>query len=279
MKLFLGTAQLSRTYGVLQQYRSTTRDNPVNIIREAQALGYSALDTSPVYGGAEGDIGASGTQLPVYTKLDPSQGVEESILRSQLALGRKFLDGVYLHEEFVASKSQRDLLKSLRDRKTHDIGDVGVSIYSEKEFHLANANPDIDIIQLPYNLFDSRFDEQFVKDNIDPTKKAFGRSIFLQGVLLQPPRDFPSEILHLRPFRTSLEKHVRDSGFETIDLALGFAVANQGLSGIIVGTSSIAELRDISRRLASLEGADLSHVLDFTDQPPWGLADPRRWGQ
>lgn len=277
VKFFLGTAQLSRAYGVVSKNDDDSRESPERVVLEAELLGFSGVDTAPVYGAAEEQIGRSGTVLAVYTKLNPALSVDDSIRQSCSALQREFLDGVYLHEEFIASRRQRELLKLLRGREAQDVGDVGVSIYSVDEFHRANANPDVGVIQLPYNVFDQRFNSDFLAKNLDPAKRVFGRSIFLQGVLLQSSFNFPSAVAHLRSYKVALENATKRSDLDDLDVALGYAMTNHALSGIIVGTSSITELREISLRKLSMFDKDLSSVLNFGSVPPWSAVDPRKW--
>ena len=277
MKLLLGTAQLSRAYGVVQKNRSESPESPVEVVAEAELLGFSGVDTAPVYGDAEADIGKAKSALPVYTKIHPLRSVDDSIHKSRAALRRDFLHGVYLHEEYIASQGQQELLKRMQDRKSEDIGEVGVSIYSVDEFELANENPDIDLLQLPYNILDPRFNSDYLSRTLDPAKKVFARSIFLQGVLLGPASQLPSAVSHLREFKASLEEVTRGSGLDDLDVALGFAMGNQALTGIIVGTSSLKELREIASRKSSLLDKNLSSVLDFDNVPTWDAVDPRRW--
>lgn len=277
VKLFLGTAQLSRAYGVFGANQSYSRESPVLLVEAAASFGYSGIDTAPVYGHAETHIGRAKSPLPVYTKLDPAQGVDDSILQSRSLLRRNFLDGVYLHEEYVASRKQKEMLQRLRDRKADDVGEVGVSIYSFDEFDLANENPDIDVLQLPYNIFDQRFSEDYVSRNLDPKKRVFARSVFLQGVLLRKASELPSAVSHLMKFKVALEEATRESGLDELDIALGFAMANQALAGIIVGTSSLKELREIAFKKISVVERDLSSVVNFDDVPTWDDVDPRSW--
>lgn len=278
VKLVLGTAQLSRSYGVIQRHREVRRDNPKAILRAAESVGFVALDTSPLYGEAEKDIGFSGTTMAVFTKLDPERSVEDSLLVSFNSLKRPFLEGVYLHEEFVASDKQIESLRILREYKSKNkIDKVGVSIYSEDEFHMANSNPDVDIIQLPYNIFDSRFSQSFLRHHLDETKTVYARSIFLQGLLLEESADFPANVSHLRPFKRALEEQTSDTGLGSVSLALAFVLENRALSGMIVGSSSAAEIRDVASSLRTLEASDVSLEIELPDRPSWVQVDPRNW--
>lgn len=277
LKLFLGTAQLSQNYGVLKNRESKAGVSAGALLSEARNLGFYAIDTAPVYGIAELQIGEARSPLPVYTKLDSSLSVDDSILRSMSNLQRNYLDGVYLHDEYVASRNQKEILKRVSDRKSRDVGAVGVSIYSLEEFVRANENPDIDLIQLPFNILDSRFHAKFLEANRSPEKTIFARSIFLQGVLLRRAKDLPQEVAHLRGYKRALEKFTSGSGLDALDIALGYALLNHALDGIVVGVSSIRELREINKRITTLTEESLLPLLSFSERPAWKDVDPRTW--
>lgn len=277
MRLILGTAQLSREYGVFQNRDTSARENPTKLIVGAEMLGFSGLDTAPVYGEAEITIGMAGSALPVFTKLHPSKDLETSISESRKNLNRAYLDGVYLHEEYIASSRQKDTLKRLQERKSEDVGFAGVSIYSIEEFQLANSNPDIDVLQLPFNVLDRRFDCEFLTRNLDPTKKVFARSVFLQGVLLSAASKLPPPVVHLKPFKGVLEVVGERHGLDDLDVALGYVLQNEALDAILVGSSSLAELQEIVVRKGSLPRKDLNSVLEFDNLPSWDAVDPRKW--
>lgn len=279
MKLVLGTAQLSRNYGVVNSRHRETHDSAERLIGEAEAAGFYGLDTAPLYGEAESDIGKAKCSLPIFTKLDPFKSIENSIQTSRQRLNRSFLDGVYLHEEYVASRRQMEILKRLQDRKPEDVGFIGVSIYTIEEFHLANANPDVNVLQLPHNILDRRFDSDFLSRNLDPSKRVFARSIFLQGVLLRTASQLPEPVAHLKNYKILLENLGKKNGQDDLDLALGYVLLNHELDAIIVGTSSVAELREVSARTGQLMASNPSVALELEMVPTWDAVDPRRWSE
>ena len=63
------------------------------------------------------------------------------------------------------------------------IDNFGVSIYDPEDTISLVNNPNIDIIQVPFNLFDRRLvDNNFFEIAKKTNKKIFIRSIYLQGL-------------------------------------------------------------------------------------------------
>lgn len=279
MELILGTAQLARPYGVLDG-RTSKRSlvDAAKLLHFSEALGFEALDTAPVYGEAEMVIGRSGVGLPVHTKLVPNVSPEHSVEASLKRLGRRFLDVVYLHQPLELATGQQNLLADLSSLKGDCVGAVGVSIYEEREFELALSNPLIDVIQVPYNLFDQRFGPRRISEAISHGKLVFARSIFLQGILLVRNGPLPDAVSPLQPGIERLRDFSESQSLSLLKLAMAFAQANSGLAGLVVGASNHTDLEEISAAAFSNAPVGLLEELGRMDWPRWPATDPRRWG-
>ena len=280
MDLVLGTAQLARPYGVfgIGMAPFDSPQLPQLLLRTSQLLGFSAIDTAPTYGGAERIIGESGVEMPVHTKIAPGLDVQVSLHHSLRLLRRTTVDIAYLHEQLVLDARQESLFAKLCELRADGIvGALGASVYDEDEFNVALEHPEIDVIQLPYNLFDQRFGPERVAEAKKRGKKIYARSIFLQGVLAGDPSQLPSAVSHLGPAVRELRAFARTWGITPLQLALGFARANSGLSGLILGAVSsdnLREIQDASKVAVPKEALD--YVLTAS-WPRWPASDPRLW--
>lgn len=278
MELVLGTAQLIRPYGVLGGNVSKHSVAEATALLEcSEVFGFTALDTSPVYGDAEQFIGRSGVVLPVHTKLLPGVGAAHSVEASLRRLRRNFLDVVYLHQPLGLGAGQQELLADLSRLKGENVGAVGVSIYEESEFELALSNPLIDVIQVPYNVFDRRFGPRRIAEASSQGKLVFARSIFLQGILLVGSDSLPDSVMHLQQGIEQLRDFSGSRFVSPLELAMAFAQANSGLAGLVVGASNRADLQEISAAASFNSPADLLGELERMDWPLWPETDPRRW--
>ena len=276
--VFLGTAQLSRRYGVGSDHgRPNSLQTAVQLVRYAERNGFGGLDTASIYGRAEADIGLSGSTLPVFTKLAPNMSWLESLQQSKQRLKREFLDCVFIHEALTLDSEQTKTIQLLHSRKGDDIGAIGASIYEIDEFHRANENPNIDVIQLPYSVLDRRFSQDFLQEFLRPGKQVFARSVLLQGFLTSSPGEPRVADQHLSAWVSAFQSTARDGGATPLAAALAFVRANQSLAGFVVGTSSRRELWEISSTFQSPFPPSVIEELGTLECPPWNLVDPRKW--
>lgn len=281
MQLILGTAQLTRPYGIMDgtEAHEPTRRNPEEALRVAQNLGFSAIDTAPVYGNAEVEIGDADVALAIHTKLLQGLGAASSVDQSLSRLRRARVDVVYLHETLSLEPEQQRPLLELADLKGTKVGRIGVSIYDQEEFSLAISSPLVDVIQVPYNIFDQRFGPQFLRQAKEAGKTVVARSVFLQGVLLADPAALPPPVRHLKADVAQLHMIAQDWRIHPLAIALAFVRANTGLSGIIVGTTKPKEMREISQAFAIDFPEELVQELRERTWPVWQKTDPRRWSR
>lgn len=278
MNLILGTAQLNRPYGALDSYRRLPRlHRPLELLAAAEDSEISAFDTAPVYGDAEALLGVSGVTKPIYTKLDPSVSVEESIRQSKSRLSLKSLHCVYLHEELTANSCQTKILEGLASHLSYDVQEIGVSIYSLEEYELALGISEVSVIQVPYGILDRRFSAETLKRAADLGKRVLARSIFLQGLLTTPNtgelRNFPG----LSPFILEFREVTRAHGVSPVAAALAFASQNKGLAGMIVGVRSKDALRAVlGEAKKQLSPQVFSDLMSLASPPP-EMVDPRNW--
>ena len=278
MNIILGTAQLTRDYGLLAragQHRPPSRSR--ELLTLAESLGFYGLDTAPIYGTAEEQIGEAHTSLPVFTKLDPSLSVSHSLMRSLSRLHRNRLEGVFLHEAFSLDPAQKKTLAELETHRNREVGLIGASIYSVEEFHLANDHASIDVIQLPYNALDRRFSPEFLDRFLNPTKKVFARSIFLQGLLISDLKVFPPAVENLRKWVADIAEMSRRYDRSALEATLHFALSHPRINGVVLGASSLGELYEIGDAIEATPNESLLTELRHLECPPWPATDPRTW--
>jgi aryl-alcohol dehydrogenase-like predicted oxidoreductase len=276
--LILGTAQLTRTYGVLGNgFLASERESPSVLLHNAERFGFNGIDTAPNYGKAETAIGQFQTSLPVYSKIDPDLDPITSVRLSLKRLRKERIEGFFLHEELTMSREQRKTLKSLNEMKGELLSVVGVSIYSIEEYLLARDSPLIDVIQLPYNLFDRRFSANFLSSTDSEHQKIFSRSPLLQGLLTQNPSSLPAKFDYLGEGLQTLNALSQQVGTSQLNLALQFVLDNEMIDAIVIGTSNSAEQSEIVSSCRTVMSTEIDWAREVFDFPDWPLSDPRDW--
>lgn len=276
--LLLGTAQLAQPYGVVARPREFELDAQIGLIRLAETHGLAAIDTSPVYGGAERVIGDSRTSMAVHTKCHPNLSVEDSVRNSKLSLQRETLDVVYLHESLDGESKSKARLQDLARHVGNGIGAIGASVYEVDEFANAVDASEVSIIQTPINILDRRFaDTDLLSRAADAGKKVIARSVFLQGLLVADESALPPKFAALRPYLERVSSVAQQNNISKTCLALSYVRQLHGISGIIVGVSSKSELELIVNEFSGSATRTALDLHNSIESAPWDLVDPRRW--
>ena len=136
-----------------------------------------------------------------------------------------------------------NILKKLKSEGK--IEKIGISLYypSELEYIIENKI-DIDIIQVPYNVFDRRFEQHFpvlIKLGIE----LFVRSVFLQGLVFKEPSELDDYFEKIRGKISNLHSLAAELDIPIAALCLNFAVLNEFIDKVVVGVDSVQNLKDI----------------------------------
>jgi aryl-alcohol dehydrogenase-like predicted oxidoreductase len=173
------------------------------IVDTACKNGVTFFDTAQVYGNSEEVLGKAlehmglSEKVQIISKLSPEinpdnpQELTVSIESSLKKLKIKELWGLMLHNEAWLEYWGGNLGKTLIELKSSGkIKYLGVSIYSPEMAQKALDNPEIDIIQVPANVWDDRMKQYNIFETARKSGKlCFIRSIYLQGLLLMAPEE------------------------------------------------------------------------------------------
>jgi len=278
MKLALGTVQFGLDYGVTNQSGKVEESKIEGILGFAKSNGIDILDTASGYGNSEqvlGGVGVNGYQIITKTA-SLKYGVDEVIkgfYQSLKYLNQKSVDGLLIHDiNEVNDKEFDDLFERLHELKRQGlINKIGFSTYTPKQVNFLLENFDFDIIQLPFNVFDTRLAEggqlqALKKKNIE----IHARSVFLQGILL----DFNNLSSYFSTWRGQFDKYqevVEKSGMSLLEYALNFALNTQEIGKVLVGVNSEQQLREIFQS-AQKEGKSSAYPINDVN-----LLNPSLW--
>lgn len=205
-KLVLGTAQLGLDYGINNMSGKVPSEVARRLLELCLSSGVNYIDTASVYGDSEEVIGSSLVDLnrdstKVITKLNivglikPESRdaeiidiVDLQVSQSMQRLRTQKLDCLLLHRASdlldYNSLIWERLLKLQRDGV---IERLGVSVQTPEELTNALSFRNVEIIQLPLNILDHRWQDSIKLINEVKQQRNLlihARSIFLQGLLL-----------------------------------------------------------------------------------------------
>lgn len=295
VQLILGTVQLGMDYGINNKSGKPDFENAFGILNYAFNNGICLLDTANAYGDSEEIIGNfikdTGNDFNIITKLSSCGKIEDlnSFVLNQInnsleRLSKKFIDLYLIHDfnDLIINDDLIDILSSIKD--SGKIKKIGVSLYdpSELEYLILNHAENIDFVQIPFNILDSRW----LKNNLlTETKKSginiFVRSIFLQGLIFMEDEVEMDKIdLSLKFYLENLKKFADSKQISLNRLAIDYVCSFDEIDGILIGCETVDQLKDNITQFndeISITDGDKLKLVELTNDIPEKIIDPRKW--
>ena len=251
-RLVLGTAQLGLPYGIANKTGQPDQKMATNIVREAWKNGIREFDTAQGYGISEEVLGKAFFELGIsseakfITKFDPNlDHLDTSVMAKSLdqslqRLGVQSLFGIMLHREEMLSLWDKGLGKILQAFVSSGrVEKIGISVYSPDKATKALKAEGIDMVQLPTNILDRRFENAGVLKLADEQNKTiFIRSVFLQGLILMNPREIPEKMHFARPVVEEIESLANEFRLSRQELAIGYIKSKMPNAHVIFGAET-----------------------------------------
>ena len=144
----------------------------------------------------------------------------------------------------LSKKNKNEIINLLNNfKKDNKIKKIGFSLYHPKDLNkIINY---ADVIQIPMNLFDQRFDNiKIIKKILKKKIKIHVRSIFLQGLIFLN-NDKISKLLNIKSKKIKLFFTKYKTKEERIFNCLNYIKTRNFISNIIIGFTDIGELQEI----------------------------------
>lgn len=294
-RLGLGTVQWGTDYGIANHTGMANGDTVAGILRFAMAAGVNTLDTAAAYGTAEdvlGTQGAPGLGFEIITKTIQLGGLEacaamaaqrvrERFLLSLEKLGAPSVYGLLVHHAADLLAPGGELVWEVLSDLRRDglVRKIGCSLYHPAELMQLLQRHDLDLVQIPFNVYDQRF----LRSGALEAAKArnveiHARSAFLQGLLLMPEAGLPAHFDGIRAHHGRFHQECRAVGISPLQAALGFVIRCPWVDKAIVGCESIEQCQEILAAAApgpsGMGGGDAFSRLALEDE---AYTNPGRW--
>ncbi len=255
-RLILGTAKFGMEYGTLNQSQ-VPAESVKSILDRATEHGINRIDTANSYGTAERIIGKSisSSSLVIskiagdkYQNFDPANRVRMSVLDSLMKLNIERLHAILFHDSrYLFDKDGETMYRAaLSLREEGLVDNIGCSVYSPSELEAVNTKFDFEVFQLPLNIFDRRFVESGSIESLARSgKEVHIRSVFMKGLLLRKSGQFPS---WMSMYQDNFEEwlcYLVEHQLNPVQACLDFVFGVEGVSGVIIGVSSLKQLDEI----------------------------------
>jgi len=251
-KLSLGTVQFGLEYGIANEDGKLTQKNVNKIIDYVVQNGINCFDTAPLYGNSEEVLGKAlspDCEKYIISKISSSlfkNSAKSSVENSLKNLNINSLFALLLHDStqlYDWNTEDSKVVETLIKEKK--IKYFGVSIYTSKDFELAIENDKIDIIQIPFNIFDQRaIQENWLTKAKEKNKLVFIRSIYLQGLFLLDRAKIPQQLKKAHPYLDLLQDYATKLNINKNQLALSFVNTVAGDALLLFGCDNLKQAQE-----------------------------------
>lgn len=260
-RIGLGTVQWGMPYGVANTTGQPTGAEVADMLHKGKLRGIHLLDTAAAYGAAEAQLGesdAAAQGFQIVTKTAPVKSdtvgdddvvaVLAAFARSLQRLKSDHVYGLMAHraDNLLVPEGARlwDALLELK-RQGHTAR-IGVSVYTPTQLADILDRFPIDIVQLPFSIYDQRFLKTGLLDRLKASGvEVHARSAFLQGLLLMTPDRLPGQFEAIREHHRRCHDALAAAGLSPLAGSLGFCLAQPQIDKVIVGCESSGQLEGI----------------------------------
>jgi spore coat polysaccharide biosynthesis protein SpsF (cytidylyltransferase family)/aryl-alcohol dehydrogenase-like predicted oxidoreductase len=303
-ELALGTVQLGLPYGVANTTGKPAFAFAQKIVQQAIAHGVTHLDCAADYGDAEATLGRivkqeNHSQISVVTKLSAltelsetaqdevvRSHVESSVYKSCVSLNVGFLPFLLLHRwAHRTSHAGRiwEILKQLKQKGL--VKKLGASVQNPEEALQAVDDPDIQFIQIPFNLLDRRLQKAGFPQALEARKDVIiqARSVLLQGLLTLPAERWPKAPgLEAEKTKRKIDSFVRKFKRDSIaDLCVAYVRSHSWIDNLVIGIESPEQL-DSCVAIFQNQPLNANESLEIEEafpQIPLDILDPSKWSK
>ena len=285
-KLALGTAQFGLNYGVANESGKIKFSVTKDIIQLARKQNIDLLDTAIAYGESEKIIGKIGisdfkivSKLPMIPKesLNTESWINNEVNNCIKRLRIKSIYGLLIHQtKNLLDKKGKAIINALNKLKSAGvIKKLGVSIYNPTELDHVVKMMEIDIVQAPLNIIDTRLEtsgwlSKLHKNGIE----VHTRSTFLQGLLLMPRIKIPSKFNRWSKIWDCWTHELKKNNLNAASVCLSYPLSLPEVSRVIIGVDNLNQLKSlISASNINFEKKDWS----FMKSLDLKLINPSNW--
>jgi aryl-alcohol dehydrogenase-like predicted oxidoreductase len=284
VKIALGSVQFGIPYGVTNRGGIPPLQEVGRILALAADAGVDTIDTAISYGESErvlGEVGFPGfrivTKLPALPDVeDVGRWVEQQVASSLERLRVQKVYGLLLHRPMQLLEPRGMELYSALQRLKHDgrVEKVGISVYSPDELKRILPVFPMDLVQVPFNVFDRRaLTSGWLRRMKDAGTEVHARSAFLQGLLLLPHGELPEKFHRWAPLFLKWSNWLESKRISALEACLALPLFQDEIDRVVIGVESASQLSQILRATKdTLPG--LAFDPGYVDED---LIDPGKW--
>ena len=258
-KLTLGTVQFGLDYGINNKNGKISFPEVKKILDFAENNNIVKLDTAFSYGSSQEVIGKylfeSNKHFKIITKVSATSDneIKQQFNESLNILKQTQVYALLLHNIDDLKKNPKIWEELISLKNQNKVKKIGVSCYYPEEISfLINQGYKLDIVQVPYNIFDQRF-EEILKICKSKQIETHVRSVFLQGLFFKKINELPSQFKSIYDKLDQLQNLSKDNNTSLSSICINFAQINEYIDNIVIGVDS---LKNLEENISSLNHLD-----------------------
>ncbi|WP_367864718.1 aldo/keto reductase [Pedobacter sp. WC2423] len=249
-KIVLGTVQFGLTYGINNTSGKPNQEKVNEILATAYDAGICYLDTAEAYGDAHQVIGEFHKTHPdqifhIITKLPHNlEGdVDQKIEKYLVELNVSQLHAILFHSYRTYKENQHIIQLLNTYKKAGKIEYIGVSVYTNEQIEDVIEDDEIDLIQLPFNLFDNlNLREDTLKRARMKGKIVHTRSAFLQGLFFTSLQTANETALSLAAELEYIRELSKSYQVSLPKMALNYCLQQPDIDNVLIGVDNLEHL-------------------------------------
>jgi uncharacterized protein len=287
-KLILGTVQFGLNYGINNTIGKLTEDQVFELLETAYELGVRTLDTAEAYGNAHSIISnfhkQSKKRFNIISKysssnFDYSIDFVERIKVHCSNFNVNYLEGYMFHSynDFKMNiNNDPNVLDNIKNSGL--VKKIGVSVHSNDEIEDLLNFKNIDLIQLPFNLFDNEYQR---KEILEKAKKRnieiHTRSVFLQGLFFKDINMLTNCLLPLKNNLSELSLISKNNNLSIESLALNYPLNKTYIDKVLIGVDSLEQLKKNIKATENDFDKSIYEKIDCIQIKNTKLLNPSNW--
>jgi len=249
-KIALGTVQFGSEYGINNKTGILNDAELLNLLLLANKYEIDLLDTAYNYGNSETRIGnileSQNFNFKIISKAPRGVSGKNFDNFFNKSLDRLKINSIYgyLIHDFSDFEKDNELINSLSLLKSKSlVAKIGFSLYYPEQLEeLLINNVELDIVQMPYNLADRRFEKYFIELK-ERNIEVHVRSVFLQGLFFLQSYELSKKLVSFIKFIDGINQLSLATKKSIENISLNFVFQNNLIDKIIIGVDKIEQLR------------------------------------
>ena len=283
-KLIIGTVQFGLDYGITNNNGKVNDDELDNIFLFCNKHNIEYFDTAQDYGTSEDILSNYSKLYPNFRIITKSKFKNKDIDNTiKLSLNKFDKIECYMLHSFEDYKNIDLLNKIISYKNTRQITKIGVSIYNVTEAIQILKDNIVDVIQLPFNYLDHQWFNQEFQELIKLHKTEIHvRSIFLQGLLLNKPVKYPSNIPKDAFDETEqIILHItKKLNLSKLELCVAYINSFEWINKFLIGVDNLEHLQlnfNVINKNLILKNEDILFIDRATENINPDILNPSKW--